>query len=221
MSQAAACEITWAAHGMATNDFVMVLGITQADWSGAKDKIWQITKTGDNTFTIPFNSSAFGTAYDAATDPGTIAKGVFYAAKKATAMKSFTHGNTGATDHWGATGVAAMMEVFTPPFKSGFGFAMRFGSDTHQVLSEALSGAGWTLAGLGFPKDGAGVDATGTNLFGKDYFYQYIVNELCLLACDFWSLGSSAGVWSALLLLARGSSSHSVSFRCGCYPVSV
>lgn len=220
MSQAAACELTITGHGKETGDFIQIQAITQADWVGANGKIWQITKTGDNTFTIAFNSSGFGTPYDAATDPGTLTKGVFYAAKKTTAMKTFTNGNAGATDHWGATGVAAMMDSFAPPFKTGFAFGMRFGSGVNQVLSQALSGAGWVLAGLGFPVNGAAVDATGTNLFGKDYFYQYIINELCLRVAVYWSGTTAAGVWSAYWYNARGNSNDNVGLRAACYPVS-
>ena len=150
---------------------------------------------------------------------GTVTKGTFYTAKKATAMKSFTSGNSGATDHWGATGVAAMMDSFIPPFKSGFAYAMRYGSGTQQVLSESLSAAGWLLTGMGFPRNGAGVDATGTNLFGKDYFYQYIVNEMCLLVCGGWSDSTAAGAWHVYWYNARSGSGSYVGFRLACYPV--
>lgn len=217
MSQASPCQITWTAHGLATNDYVMILAITQTDWSGCKDKLWQITKVDDNNFTIVFDASGFGTAYDAGTDPGTVTKGVFYIAKEATAMKDFDSDNSGATDHWGATGVAAMMDVFTPAFESGGDFAQRMGSGANQVLSEATSGNAWLLTGLGFPKDADGIDATGTNQFGKDYFYQYIRNELCVLSCNSWSHASHAGVWYGDLSGYRGYASHAVGFRCGLY----
>jgi len=98
-------------------------------------------------------------------------------------MKTFTSGNSAATDHWGATGVAAMMEEFTPVFETSGGGALtqRMGSGSNQVLSSSLSGSGWLLAGMGFPKDENGIDTTGTDLFGKDYYYQYLRNEMCLL----------------------------------------
>lgn len=221
MSAAAACEITVTGHGLVNGDYVQVNGITQADWSGCKDKIWAITKTGDNTFTIPFNSSGFGTPYDAGTDPGTISKGTFYIAKEATAMKSFTAGVTLATDHWGATGVAAMMDAFVPPFKtaSGGAFGQRFGSGTNQVFSEAVSGAGYALTGAGIPKDANGIDTSGTATFGQDYYYQYIVNQLCCLACASWSGASNAGVWAVHWGNARTSLNHFVGWRVACYPV--
>ena len=199
--------------GLTTDDFVMiasVVGMTQLN-----DKMYKITVIDGTTLSLQgINSSAY-TAYSSA---GTLTYGTFYTAKEATAMKSFTHGNSGATDHWGATGVAAMMDAFVPPFKAGFAFGMRFGSGTNQVLSESLSGAGWLLAGLGLPRNGDGVDASGTNLFGTDYFYQYFRNELCLLSCARWNLSSSAGVWYSNWSDARGNSGDTVGFRSACYP---
>ncbi len=217
-SQAAASVITITGHGLVNGDFIMINTVTQTDWSGAKDKMWQVTKLTDDTFSIAFNSSAFGTPYDAGTDAGTITTGKFYAAKTATAMKSYTSGNTLATDHWGATGVAATMTEFTPPFKSGYAYSMAMGSGTNQVLSEATSGAGWLLTGMGFPKAGTGVDATGTNTFGKDYFCQYIVNELCLVSSGSWNTGTRAGVWSSYWRYSRAYANNVLGFRLACYP---
>ena len=219
ISNASPCEITTSGnHGLTTGDFVQISSIAAGTLATAiNSMIWTATTTADPTkFTIALNSSALS----AWVSGGTVTKGVFYAAKKTTAMKTFTNGNTGATDHWGATGVAAMMDAFVPPFKSGFAFGMRFGSGVNQVLSEALSRAGWNLTGLGLPVNGAAVDATGTNLFGKDYFYQNIIDEVLLIACYYWSNGSYAGVWGANLYSTRGSSASYVSLRVACYPVA-
>jgi len=218
MTRANPCEITSTGHGLTDGDVMRVgTGITQADWVGLNGKVWPITKTGDNTFTVAFNSSAFGTAYDAGTDPGTCVLGKFYAAKQATEMKDFTHSNAGATDHWGATGVAAMMDLFLAPFGAGDAFALRYGSGANQVLSEATSGAGYLLTGMGFPKDSGGTDATGTNLFGKDYFYNYVTNELCLISCAHWNGTSYAGVWCVYWDAVRGDSGSYVGFRAAAY----
>lgn len=220
MSQANPCVITVTGHGLETGDYVQVNGITQADWSGCKDKIWSITKVGDDTFSIPFNASGFGTAYDAGTDPGTITKGTFYMAKQVTAMKTFTSGAAAATDHWGATGCAAMMDEFTPAFETSGGgtFAQRFGSGTNQVFSEAVSGDGYNLTGAGMPKGAGGIDTSGTATFGQDYYYQHIVNQLCCLACAV-RYDSGAGVWCLHWGYYRTSSSSFVGWRCACYPV--
>lgn len=218
MSQASPCQITVTGHGRTTGDFIQVNSIAQADWSGCKDKIWQITRVDDNNFTIAFDASGFGTPYDAVNDPGTVTLGDFYVAKEATEMAAFTNGDSGATDHWGATGVAAMMDEFVPPFKSGYTYRMQMGSGANQVLSGDLSGAGWLLAGMGLPLDGTGVDATGTNLFGKDIFYQYVRNEMCLLSCCTWGGTSNAGPWGVSWYNDRTHSSSEAGVRMACYP---
>lgn len=216
ISAANPCEITTSAnHGLSNGDYIMIDSIAAGTLATAiNSKIWQVTKTADNKFTIVLDSRALS----AWSSGGTVTYGTFYAAKTATAMKSFTQGNSGATDHWGATGVAAMMDSFVPPFKSGFGYAMLMGSGTNQVLSEATSGAGWLLTGIGFPRAGTGVDATGTNLFGKDNFYQGIVNEMCLTSSASWSNTSGAGVWNSYFHGYRSNAYNNTSFRFACYP---
>jgi hypothetical protein len=73
MSQASPCEITITGHGLSDGDYIQINSITQADWIGCvSGQVWQITKTGDDAFTIPFDASEFETAYNAGTDGGTI-----------------------------------------------------------------------------------------------------------------------------------------------------
>lgn len=224
ISRANPAVVTWTGHGLTTGDYVMIgdTDITQADWTVLNDKVWAVTVLDADTFQLPAtNTSAIAVAYDAGTDPGTITKGTFYVASQATAMRSYTSGNTLATDHWGATGVAATMEVFVPAFEtaySGNGVAQRYGSGSGQVISGATSGAGWTLAGLGFPASAAAIDTSGTAQFGQDYYYQYIRNELCLLSFYGWGYGSHAGVWAVDWYGARSHSGHAVGFRAACYP---
>lgn len=210
------CEVTVNAHGYANGTIIMitnVVGMTELN-----DKLYTITVTGENTFTLDGVNSSGYTDY---VSGGTVTTGTFYAAKQATRMKDFTPGNALATDHWGATGVAAMMEPFTPAFKTAWGgpYAQRFGSEANQVLSEATSGADWTKAGLGFPKDASGMDTAGVDLFGKDYYYQYIRNELCLISCADWPYSTAAGVWAVHWGRSRASSNSAVGFRAACYLV--
>jgi hypothetical protein len=224
MTRANPCVVTWTGHGLTTGDYVMIgdTDITQTGWTALNDKIWSVTVLDQNTFSLPStDSSGFAADYDPGVDPGTITKGTFYAAKQATAMKSFTSGNAAATDHWGATGIAAMMDAFVPVFEVAYpdnGVAQRLGSGTGQVISPATSGANWLLAGLGFPVGVSGIDATGTAQFGQDYYYQYIRNDLCLLSLYAWSNGSSAGVWASSWNSARTNSNDFVGFRAACYP---
>ena len=208
------CEITIAGHGYSSGDVVMITsvgGMTQLN-----DKLYTITKTGDNTFTLDGIDSS---GYSDWTTGGSVTKGTFYVAKEATAMKTFTGGNTLATDHWGATGVAALMEAVTPNFATGAGangFAQKYGNSTNQVLEEETSGNAWLLTGLGLPK-AAGMSAAGSNLFGLDYYDQYIRNELCLVSGGRWNYTSDAGVWDLDLSSNRTDSYYAVGFRSAAY----
>ncbi len=221
MTKANPVNVQITGHGRSTGDQVMLTDIEGGDWADLDDKIYAITRVDDDNFTLDgVDTSGFGTDYVAGTNHGTITSGTFYAAKPQTAMKNFTSGNSEATDHWGATGCAAMMEAVILPFETVYpnnGFGQRFGSGANQVLSEALFGDDWLLTGLGFPKDAGGIDTTGAHAFGKDYFYQYIRNELCVLAGGYWGDTSYAGVWNVYLILSRTSSASYVGCRCACY----
>lgn len=216
-TQASPCVITIDNHGYTTGDILLITsvgGMTQLN-----DKLYTITVIDTNTFSL---NGVNSTAYGEFTSGGSATKGSFYVAKDATRMRDFTPGNSLATDHWGATGVAAMMDAFSPPLlaaSGGSALGQRFGSGSNQVLSEATSGAGRLLAGLGIPKDTTGFDGTGTDLFGKDYYYQYIRNELCLISCGSWFSGADAGVWDVRWSSYRTNSSTYVGFRAACYLV--
>lgn len=216
-SKANPCVITIAGHGYTTGQVVMITsvgGMTQLN-----DKLYTITVINTDTFSL---NGVDSSAYSDFTSGGSCTIGTFYAAKQATKMRDFTSGNTLATDHWGATGVAAMMDaIATMPLLAAAGgtsFGQRFGNAANQVLSEATSGAGWLLAGLGVQKDSDGISSAGSNLFGIDYFYQHIRNELCARSGGTWDAGSSAGVWYLNLYFYRTHSYYNVGFRCACYP---
>jgi len=72
MSAESPCKITVTGHGLSTNDYISIAGITQADWVGCNDQVWQVTKVDDNNVTIAFDASGFETPYNAGTDDGTI-----------------------------------------------------------------------------------------------------------------------------------------------------
>jgi len=224
ITSAAAPVFTINTHGLTAGDVIQINSITQADWVNFKDKMWTVASTPDaNTFTLTSAPDCSGyAAYDPVADPGTITKGAFHIAKEATAMRAFTSGNSAATDHWGATGVAAMMQAFAPAFETtynGNGYGLKFGDGAGQVLAEDLSGDSWLRTGLGIPDAAAGISAAGTNLFGLDYFYQYVVNELFLLSGGYWGSSTGAGVWTAAWYYARGGAGSTTGFRLACVPV--
>jgi len=71
LSKAAACVVTWTAHGLDSGDRVKLSGITQAQWLDLNGT-HIITWINANTFSIPVNTSGFTLVYDPATDPGVI-----------------------------------------------------------------------------------------------------------------------------------------------------
>lgn len=215
-TQANPVALTVAGHGLATGAVVMITsvgGMTQIN-----DRLFTVTVVDANTVTL---DGVDGTAFSAYTSGGSLTSGQFYIAKEATRFKDFTGGASLATDHFGPTGVAAMMEPFAPAFRTDYpnnGFTQRFGAAAAQVLAPATAGAGWQLAGLGLPK-ALGSSTAGTSLFGSDYFYQYIRNELCLLSGAYWLHGSGAGPWTVFCNDTRTYSYAYVGLCLASYPV--
>lgn len=215
-TQANPCVITATAHGITigASKTVMVTGIV--GMTQLNTRMFTATAIDANTVSLNVDSTAF-TAY---TSGGTLTIGDWYALNTSVAMKNVTGGTTLATDHWGATGIAAMFTAIPVPMSLTYpnnGAAMLFGNGANQVLSEAVSGDNWKLAGLGMPKDGNAVAAAGTNLFGKDYYYQYVVDALCPISGGAWNATTDAGVWALGLNSVRTTSNYSVGFRSALY----
>lgn len=216
-TQGAPCRLKVSGHGMQTGYYVVVTGV--GGMTEINDKIFTVTVVDADNITLDSVDSSSFAAY---TSGGTVTFGAFYRKKDSVRYQDFTPGNSMSTDHWGATGVAAMMEPFDIYFESAYpsnGFSQRMGSAANQVLSEAVDGNGSVLTGLGFPKDAAAVDTSGANLFGQDYFYQYIRNELCVRAGGSWNDSSPSGPWGSYWSGSRAYSSPNAGFRCACYPV--
>ena len=215
-TQANPVALTIAGHGLTTGAVVMitsVVGMTQLN-----DRLFTATVVDANTITL---DGVDGTAFTAYTSGGSLTSGQFYIAKEATKFKDFTGGATLATDHFGATGVAAMMEPFAPAFSTNHpnnGFDQRFGNAANQVLDPAASGVGWQLAGLGLPK-ALGASIAGSSLLGQDLMYQYIRNDLCPISGLYWLSVAIAGQWAVSLRNARTDSHAYAGFCSASYPV--
>jgi hypothetical protein len=209
--------LTITAHGMTTGKEVLITSI--AGMTQLNDKIYIATVVDANTITL---NGVDGTAFTAYTSGGSATYGTFYVAKESAQMANFTGGNSLSTDHFGSVGVAANMDAFTPAFATTYssnGFAQKLGNSANQALSPDLTGNNAVLRSLGIPI-AAGMSTSGSNLFGQDYFYQYIRNELCLRSGATWNLGSNAGVWASNCADARTNSFDNVGFRSASYPVS-
>lgn len=209
-TQANPVSLTITSHGMTTGAQVQITGIV--GMTQLNDKIYIATVVDANTITL---NGVDGTAFTAYTSGGSATYSTFYVAKESAQMANFAGGNSQSTDHFGSVGVAANMDAFTPAFATTYpnnGFAQKLGNSANQVLSPDLTGNNAVLRSLGVPIT-AGMSTSGSNLFGQDYFYQYIRNELCLLSGASWDFGSSAGVWASNWSSARPNSSHYVGFR--------
>lgn len=217
-TQTSPVQLTVTGHGFETGDLAMIAGVV--GMTQLNDKMYKITVVDANTVTL---DGVDGTAFAGYTSGGQLTMGRWYAAKKTTRMASYTAGAALATDHWGATGVAATMDRVYPAFRTDYpnnGFAQRFGNGANQVLSGALSGNDWTLSGLGIPV-ALGASSAGSSRFGQDYYYQYARNELCVISGAHWGSASTAGVWAADLSGYRThANGYYAGFRAASYLVS-
>ena len=206
-------RLTATAHGCTTGDPVMVLsagGMTQIN-----DKLFTVTVIDANTVDLVGTD---GTAFGAFTSGGTLTRAKFYALKPSVDIATVTSGATLATDHWGTAGVAALFDELPMAFATTYptnGLAQRYGNGASAVFSLATaSDRARTMAGM--PAAG-GVSAAGSNAFGADYFYQYLLNQLCVISRGAWSIGSYAGSRFRGLSYARSTASAAVGFAASVY----
>lgn len=210
------CALTVTGHGLTTGAVIRidsVVGMTQLN-----GKLYTITVVDPNTITL---DGVDATGFTAWASGGSISFGTFYAAKETTRMADFTAGNSGATDHWGATGVAAMMDPVDVPMLAepgGTAVEPRFGNGSEQVFSSSASGNGYVLAGLGLPMAENAISTEGSALFGTDRFHQAFVNDLCVVGCGHWNSAARAGAFARSLYYHRVSTFHGVGGRAACYP---
>lgn len=214
--QTSPVTLTVPGHGLSSGDLVWVEavgGMTQLN-----DRMFEITVVNASTISL---NGVNGNAFTEYTSGGTITAGKFYASKTSTRMEDYTAGNTLATDHWGATGVAATMDEIAVPMRTDYpnnSGNQRYGNGANQVLSQVTSGNDWTVSGLALPLLD-GMSSNGTTQFGQDRFYQRYRNELCVRSSFPWSNGSLAGVFGVHLSGIRGDSNADVGLRSASYPV--
>lgn len=187
-------------------------GYSNAVKTGSANNFAKTTHNGQNSGVADLNGCMWEITPGLTTDgAGT----TYYILKTGTAMKNVTGGNTGATDLWGAAGLAALYDSLGATYGAALASstAKLYGAAT-QVLSEATSGNAWNWAGAGAPL-AAGVG--GTNAFGSDGFWDYRPADMCPLSGGDWNSSSSAGVWALTLDNVRGTSGTSVGFRAALY----
>ncbi len=205
--------ITVASHGFAsgqTKRIANVVGMTQLN-----DRFFKITVTGTNTFTL---DDVDGTAFTAYTSGGVVQTGQFYVLKPSVNLTAITSGTTLATDHWGATGVAAMFDPITLNFPTSYPnnhSSQRYGNGANAVFDMSTA-EGRSLVMMGMPAAG-GVSPNGTHSFGQDELYGQYQDQLCVISRGAWNYGGVAGVRYRNLYNARGHAHHSVGLACASY----
>jgi hypothetical protein len=198
ISQANPGQVTTASnHGLVNGDKILITGVV--GMTQANDKLYEVTRIDDTNFTIGVDTAGW-TAYASG---GVIRTGTYYVKKRSYDPTLYTSGNSGANDAWGATGVANWGEVLNIAIPvGGASVAQRYGKSTNVVLGNLSD----RLSNIGFPKDTNAISTGGTDLWGKDYYYLYFLNECCPLRFGTWSYGSYAGVWGVYLYGGSSSS---------------
>lgn len=205
--------LTVVGHGRTTGDVMQVdsvVGMTQLN-----SKMYKVTTAGVDTLTL---DGVDGTGFTAYTSGGTVISGVFYTLKPSVDIASVTSGISTATDHWGATGVAAQFDAITPNFATAYpnnGYAQRYGNAANAVF-DMSSANGRALAFAGLPA-AAGMSTAGSNAFGADYYYQYMRDQLCVISRGSWDSGSVVGGRFRNLSAGRTAAVYYVGFACASY----
>ena len=134
-------RITVTGHGLTTGAVGHVAGIVGP--TALNDKMYTVTVVDVNTLSL---DGVDGTALPAWVSGGTFNTGTFYIAKESVRMRDFTAGQTQATDHWGALGVAAMMDAIPCPFPApagGIAISLKIGNGSSRVFAaNAIGDAG-------------------------------------------------------------------------------
>ncbi|TRZ76920.1 MAG: hypothetical protein D4R97_00115 [Bacteroidetes bacterium] len=197
---------------------VQIEGTLTGEWATLlKSKLFTISDIAGNTFKIKNKTGAYVDTSALTVDYAanlTSLTGKFYILKESVDLKNVTSGTSGATDLWGATGVAAMYNEIDVDFCGTFG--QLYGNSANQVFSgevdRAVNAYKVSAAGLPMNKDSYG---GGTSLMGNDYCYIYIANQLAPLGVFSWDSDGVAGVGARIWDSRRSHSDRGVSFRGG------
>lgn len=212
-TQANPVVLTVVGHGYATGQIKQVVsagGMTQIN-----DRFFVVTVVDADHVTL---DGVDGTAFGAWTAGGSVNTGTFYTLKPSVDIAAVTSGAALATDHWGATGVAAQFDVVTMNFATAYpnnGNAQRYGNGANAVFDMSTAN-GRALAMLGMPAAN-GMSVAGSNAMGLDYFYQYIRDQLCVISRGLWSVGGNAGSRNRALDFPRTYAYYFVGFACASY----
>jgi hypothetical protein len=208
--------LTVVSHGTTTGKEVQIQSL--AGSTQLNDKIYRVTVIDANTISLDGVNGTSGIG--AWTSGGTATFGNFYVVSEDADVAALTGGASLATDAWGITGITAHSVAISPYWRTDYpnnGFVQQLGNTTQQVFAANVSGGNWRRTGAGMIASDLAVAASGAAVFGQDYHYQHIRNDLCPVAAGDWNNGVSAGPWAAIWSNARGDSLAYVGFRAASY----
>ena len=182
--------VTVVGHGRATGEPVLVDGIA-AGMVQISGRMYTVTVVDADRISL---DGVDGTAFPAYTAGGLLVAGTFYTLKPSVDIAAVTSGSSTATDHWGAAGVAAQFDPVALNFATTYPnntLAQRYGNADLAAFSMSTA-ANRTRTMLGMPA-AAGMSPAGSNLMGRDQYYQYIRDQLCVVSRGAWGSSSPAG----------------------------
>jgi hypothetical protein len=182
-------------------------GQTPADILGEG---WSVAKSRGNDFAVASIFMSGALALLQLAHAQAVSSAAYCAWYDPLKVKNFPKGNNnyGAdSDHFNQTFIQNNMDLISIPFVDG-SIAQRFGNGTNQVLSGDIdrNSTGYKLTAAGLPMNASGISISGGNNFGRDYFYQYYINEVCARMFGSWGSTTYAGIRSLALNYASGSS---------------
>ncbi len=206
-------QITVPAHGRTTGETVGIFSV--GGMTSLNDKYYRVTVIDASTLAL---DGVDGTGFADYTAGGLLHHARFYLLKPGADITALGWGASAAADHWGPAGAAANFDEVTLNFATtypGNGLVQRFGNGANAVFDwSTLQGRARAMAGM--PAAG-GMSAAGTNAMGQDYYYQHMVNQLCVVSRGRWDSGAGAGVRARDLSNARAAAYSSVGFAASCY----
>ena len=200
---------------------VLITGSLTGEWATLlKDTLFTISDLSGNTFKIKNKAGAYVDTSALTADYASglsSTTGKFYVLKESVDVKDITSGVSLSTDHWGATGVAAMFDEVFPDFCGSY--VERVGSGSNQVFSGETNRTAdaYKLSAALLCMNKNSYDGSGATAQGNDYYIIYILDNMAPLAFYYWSHSAGAGVGASFLTDDRTTAYRTVSVRGGLY----
>ena len=145
----------------------------------------------------------------------TSAGSTMYILKDTVDIKTVTGGDSGATDHWGSTGIAAMFEAITPDLSGADDSNLGNGANEVFDGSTDRTAAAYKIGSALLCKAATSYSAGGSTAYGNDCYYNTLATVLAPIGFGSWYTLGRAGVGALILYNYRTYAGRDVSVR-GC-----